>query len=251
MSVTYGAGGSSSKNTVEIVSEIKRKYGIEAVAHLTCVGSSKAQIDEILAELKSKDVHNILVLRGDLPKNTDPKDVFNDFKHASDLAAYITSKSSDFCLAGACYPEVHPECSCMDKDIENLKKKIDAGVSFLITQLFLDNEEFYKFREKAAQNQINIPVEVGIMPVTNRALIEKMIKLSNASMPGKLVKILDKFEHNQQAVKEAGIEYATEQIIDLMANDVAGIHLYTMNKPQIAKDIMGNVGSMVYAINGK
>ncbi|UWG96412.1 methylenetetrahydrofolate reductase [NAD(P)H] [Dehalobacter sp. DCM] len=248
ISVTYGAGGSSSNNTIEIASKIRNKYRINALAHLTCVGSSKAQIDTILMDLKNKGINHIMVLRGDLPQNADPVNVFQDFKHASDLAAYITDKS-DFCLGGACYPETHPECPDINQDVDNLKRKIEAGVQFLITQLFLDNEKFYRFRDKLEQNRIAVPIQAGIMPVTNVQLIERMVKLSNTRIPKKLARTLEKFEHNQEAIKDAGIAYASEQIIELLANDVNGIHLYTMNKPQTAKDIMKNVGTMVYALN--
>jgi len=248
ISVTYGAGGSSTKTTVEIAAKIKNKYGLNSLAHLTCIGSSKSQMDEILNELKDNDISNILVLRGDFPRDANPADLPNDFKQASDLAQYIASKF-DFCLGGACYPEIHPECSSLDKDIENLKRKVDAGVSFLVTQLFFNNDQFYRFRNKAAQQNINVPIQAGIMPITNRKSIEKMLSLTNSEMPLKLTRILDKFEHNQEAIKDVGIAYATEQIIDLLSQDVNGVHIFTMNKPQITKDILRNLGSLIYSIN--
>lgn len=248
ISVTYGAGGSSSQNSIEIASKIRQKYKINALAHLTCVGSSEAQIDAILLNLKNRGVENILVLRGDLPQHLDPVNVFHDFRHASDLAAYVTAKTG-FCLGGACYPEVHPESPDIDKDIANLKRKVEAGVEFLITQLFLDTEQFLRFQEKLAKKNIWVPIQAGIMPIIDLRFVEKMVKLSNTRIPKKLGLILEKFEHNQEAIKEAGIAYASEQIIELLANDVNGIHLYTMNKSQLAKDIMKNVGTMIYAVN--
>lgn len=250
ISVTYGAGGSSSKSTVDIASIIEKKYGIPSLAHLTCVCATKDDTDKILKELKSNGVNNILALRGDRPQELGDLPDFIDFHYASELASYIKD-NFDFCLAGGCYPEAHPECISLDRDVENLKLKVDAGVSFLITQLFMDNEYFYRFKEKVDQNNIRIPIEAGIMPVINRKSIEKMLRLSNAAMPKKLARILDKFENNQQALKDAGIAYATDQIIDLLANGIDGIHLYTMNKPQIARDITRNVHSMIYSINDK
>jgi len=249
ISVTYGAGGSTSKTTLEIASIIKNRYKINALAHLTCFNSSRQDIDRILFELEKENIANILALRGDRPRAWKVREEDKaDFEYAADLAKYISSRYS-FCLGGACYPEGHPECSDLDKDIENLKRKEESGVDFLITQLFFDNEKYYRFKEKADKAGVKIPIQVGIMPITNRKQIERMVELSNATIPPKLVRILDKFEHNQQAIRDAGIAYATEQIIELLSNDARGIHIYTMNKPQVAKDLVRNLDSLLYALN--
>jgi methylenetetrahydrofolate reductase (NADPH) len=247
ISVTYGAGGSTTKTTVEIASIITNKYHINSLAHLTCYDSSKAHIDEILTALSKRNVANMLALRGDAPQNSGGERS-RDFMYASDLAAYIGSRY-DFCLGGACYPEGHPECHDPEQDVLNLKHKVEAGVSFLITQLFFDNEAFYRFRDKVQKVGIQVPIQAGIMPITNRKQIERIAGLSNAKIPGKLIKILDKFEHNAEAVKDAGIAFATEQIVELLANDTAGIHIYTMNRPQVTKDLVRNLESLFYAVN--
>ncbi|NLP43027.1 MAG: methylenetetrahydrofolate reductase [NAD(P)H] [Peptococcaceae bacterium] len=249
ISVTYGAGGSTSKTTLEIASIIKNKYRINALAHLTCFNSSREDIDKMLTDLEKENIANVLALRGDRPRTWKAgEEKESDFKYAADLAKFISSKHK-FCLGGACYPEGHPECSDLDRDVENLKRKEEAGVDFLITQLFFDNEKYYRFKEKADKSGIKIPIQAGIMPITNRKQVERMIELSNATIPHKLVRILDKFEHNQQAIRDAGIAYATEQIIELLANEIRGIHIYTMNKPQIAKDLVRNLDSILYALN--
>ena len=249
ISVTYGAGGSTSKTTLEIASIIKNKYRINALAHLTCFNSSREDTDKMLTDLEKENIANVLALRGDRPRTWKAgEEQESDFKYAADLAKFISSKHK-FCLGGACYPEGHPECSDLDRDVENLKRKEEAGVDFLITQLFFDNEKYYRFKEKADKSGIKIPIQAGIMPITNRKQVERMIELSNATIPHKLVRILDKFEHNQQAIRDAGIAYATEQIIELLANEIRGIHIYTMNKPQIAKDLVRNLDSILYALN--
>jgi methylenetetrahydrofolate reductase (NADPH) len=203
----------------------------------------------MLTDLEKENIANVLALRGDRPRTWKAgEEKESDFKYAADLAKFISSKHK-FCLGGACYPEGHPECSDLDRDVENLKRKEEAGVDFLITQLFFDNEKYYRFKEKADKSGIKIPIQAGIMPITNRKQVERMIELSNATIPHKLVRILDKFEHNQQAIRDAGIAYATEQIIELLANEIRGIHIYTMNKPQIAKDLVRNLDSILYALN--
>jgi methylenetetrahydrofolate reductase (NADPH) len=249
ISVTYGAGGSTSKTTVDIASIIENKYHINALAHLTCFTSSKADMDQILTDLDNKNVSNILALRGDEPKDMENKGLdTRDFQYASDLANYIKENYS-FCLGGACYPEGHPENTSLEQDVKNLKEKVEAGVSFLVTQLFFDNEMFYRFKDIAEKTGINVPIQAGIMPVTNRKQIERIVELTNATVPPKLIKILDKFEHNSEAIKDAGIAYATEQIIELLANDIEGVHIYTMNRPQVAKDLVRNLESLFYAVN--
>jgi methylenetetrahydrofolate reductase (NADPH) len=254
ISVTYGAGGSTTKTTVEIASIIKNKYNINSLAHLTCLHSSAGEIDQILTELSQRNIVNILALRGDKPAGPSGLHWRKDFQFASDLAEYINSNyrqgsNNAFCLGGACYPEGHPECPDLTHDVENLKRKVEAGVSFLISQLFFDNELFYRFRERTARAGIRVPIQAGIMPVTNRQQIERIVGMTRATFPRKLTRILDKFASNQEAVKDAGIAYATEQIMDLLANDIEGIHLYTMNRAQVAKDIMQNIASMLYTVN--
>jgi len=252
ISVTYGAGGSTTKTTVDIASIITNTYHINSLAHLTCYHSSEAMINEILHDLEARNVTNILALRGDKPKDIIEKEqVAGDFRYASDLAHYITKQYSSFSIAGACYPEGHFEADDLDKDIENLKGKVDAGVDFLISQLFFDNQVWYRFKEKVDRKGITIPMQAGIMPITNRKQIERIAELTQAKIPQKLIRILDKFEHNAEALKDAGIAYATEQIIELLANDIDGIHIYTMNRPQVTKDLVRNLESLLYAINNR
>ena len=250
ISVTYGAGGSTSKTTVEIASIIKKKYNISSLAHFTCYNSTKTEIDEILSQLAEEKVCNILALRGDKPQGApdDYEEKPRDFQYASDIARYINDNHK-FCLGGACYPEGHPECPDIEKDVQNLRYKVDAGVSFLITQLFFDNKVFYRFMDNIIKHNITVPIQAGIMPITNRKQIERIAQMSNAKIPKKLMSILDKFEHNSEAIKDAGIAFATEQIVELLANDVKGVHIYTMNRPQVAKEMVRNLGSLFYTIN--
>ena len=242
ISVTYGAGGNTAdSSTCDIASIIKNKYNIEALAHLTCVNSSRDDIDIILKQLKENNIENILALRGDINPDNPPKD---DFKYASELISYIKEKDG-FNLSGACYPEIHLEAKDMITDILNLKKKVDAGASHLISQLFFDNNAFYSFVEKARIAGINVPIEAGIMPVVNKNQIERMVSLCGASLPAKFSKIMQRFEHNPEALRDAGIAYAVDQIVDLVSNGVDGIHLYTMNNPYIAKKISESVVSII------
>ncbi|AHF10469.1 methylenetetrahydrofolate reductase [NAD(P)H] [Dehalobacter restrictus] len=250
ISVTYGAGGSTSKTTEKIASLIETKYNLNALMHLTCIDSSKEQMDEMLNDLPNKNISNILALRGDIPKGAEERNRIRDFQYASDLAEYIR-KHHVFCVGGACYPEGHPECPYPEQDIENLLWKLDAGVSFLVTQLFFDNDVLYRFKEKLQKANVDIPIIAGIMPLTNQSQIEKMLALSNATVPKNLVRIIHKFEHNAEALKDAGIAYATQQSIDLLTHGVDGIHIYTMNKPQIAKDLVRNLDSLLYATNSR
>ncbi len=242
ISVTYGAGGNTAdSSTCDIASIIKNKYNIEALAHLTCVNSSRDDIDIILKRLKENNIDNILALRGDINPDMPPKD---DFKYASELISYI-KENGGFNLSGACYPEVHLEAKDMIEDIHNLKKKVDSGASHLISQLFFDNNAFYSFVEKARIAGINVPIEAGIMPVVNKNQIERMVSLCGASLPAKFSKIMQRFEHNPEALRDAGIAYAVDQIVDLVSNGVDGIHLYTMNNPYIAKKISESVVSII------
>lgn len=238
VSVTYGAGGTvGHSRTCEIASKIKYDFGVESVAHLTCVNSTKADIDKNLADLKANGIENILALRGDYVEGFEPK---HDFKYASDLCEYImkTDEYREFFdIGGGCYPEVHGEAENEIEDILNLKKKVDAGASHLISQLFFDNNAYYRFIERAKIALINVPIEAGIMPITNKNQITRMVSMSGACLPAKFSKILQKYENKPEALRDAGIAYAIEQIIDLIANGVDGIHLYTMNNPYIAQKI--------------
>lgn len=241
ISVTYGAGGSSKSHTLKIADIIKNKYNIEALAHLTCINSTKNDVAGILKELKDSSIENILALRGDIPQNEDFDVSANrDFKYAKDLVNYI-KESGDFCIGGACYPEGHIECSDNISDLHHLEDKVDTGVDFLITQLFFDNNLFYDFKEKLDILGVNIPVSAGIMPVINKKQIERITNLCGASIPLKFRRILDKYEYNPEALKEAGVVYATEQIIDLLSSGVDGIHLYTMNRSEIARNIFNQI----------
>ncbi|WP_163193110.1 methylenetetrahydrofolate reductase [NAD(P)H] [Clostridium thermarum] len=251
ISVTYGAGGSTRDKTVEIASIVKNKYNIEALAHLTCIGLEEQGLTNILEDLIKNNVHNIMALRGDLPQGMDKSVLDNSpFSHASDIITSI-KKRKDLCTGGACYPEMHPECTDFDRDIQNLKLKVDCGADFLVTQLFFDNNKFYSFMDKALKIGINVPVTAGIMPVTNKRQIERMVSLSNASLPEKFKRIMDKYEYNPEALKEAGIAYATEQIIDLLSWGIDGIHLYTMNRPETCRRIMNNITSIRYTLEEK
>lgn len=244
ISVTYGAGGSDTQQnkTCEIASLIKSEYNIEPVSHLTCSNSTKEDIINTLDRLKENKIQNILALRGDKSEIVIPK---NDFKYASDLVKFIKEYDSSFNVLGACYPECHFESDTIEKDIENLKKKIDAGVSSLITQLFFDNEHLYEFMDKLQKANINIPVEAGIMPIVSKNQIERIVLMCGASLPRPLTKILNKYADDATALKDAGIYYATSQIIDLVANDVRGIHLYTMNNVDVATDITNSIKNII------
>ena len=242
ISVTYGAAGGSKAHTVQIADTIKNKYGIEALAHLTCINSSKEEVDGILEELENSNIENIMALRGDRPADDSVlSPAQGDFAYASDLIVHLKT-TGDFCIGAACYPEVHTEAENALADLGNLKRKVNAGVDFLITQLFLDNRFFYAFREKLALMELKVPVSAGIMPVINKKQIERITSLCGASIPPKFRRIMDRYENDPEALKEAGIAYATEQIIDLLSNDVDGIHLYTMNKPEVARGIIGQIG---------
>ena len=234
ISVTYGAGGKGSNNrTVEIASRIKNNYGIESVAHLTCISNTKEDVDRIAEELKVNNIENILALRGDLPEGVEAA---ADFAHASDLTAYLAAKGG-FDIAGACYPEVHPDAADEIQDIQNLKKKVDAGASHLVSQLFFDNETFYRFRAKCVLAGIDVPIEAGIMPVIKKAQIERMVTLCGASLPAPFARVMNRYGDDPEQMRDAGIAYAIQQIIDLLAAGVDGIHLYTMNNPYVATQI--------------
>lgn len=244
ISVTYGAGGSAvGCSTREIVSLIKEQYKTEATAHLTCVNCSKEDADRFIAEFEEYGIENVLALRGDINPAYPPK---TDFLHASDLIAYMKPRSN-LCFSGGCYPEVHPECDNMRDDIINLKKKVDAGAEHLVSQLFFDNSHFYDFVEKARIAGITVPIEAGIMPCTNANSIKRMVSMCGASLPLKFTKLIARYGDNPEAMRDAGIAYAVDQIIDLVTNGVDGIHLYTMNNPYVAKRICENVERVIRA----
>ncbi|MCL5780859.1 MAG: methylenetetrahydrofolate reductase [NAD(P)H] [Firmicutes bacterium] len=242
ISVTYGAGGSSRDRTKEIASRIKNRYQVEALAHLTCVGHSCGEIDQILKGLQEENIENVLALRGDPPADNPDYDFsVCDFQYASDLVKYIKN-NSDACVAAAAYPEGHACCNRLSEDLERLKFKVDQGVDFLITQLFFDNRVFYNFMENARRIGIQCPVAAGVLPVLNAKQIKRIISLCGASMPAKLLMMVDKYVDNSEDMEKAGIEFASRQVQDLLDNGVEGIHLYTMNKPQQITEILRNVG---------
>ena len=242
ISVTYGAGGNLANNsTCEIASAIKNKYNTEAMAHVTCVNCTKSDLETILGRFNEAGIENILALRGDINPDIPPK---TDFRYASELVTFI-KEYGDFGISGACYPEVHAEAPDMITDILNLKKKVDAGAQTLVTQLFFENSAFYDFRDKARIAGIDVPISAGIMPVTNKSQIERMVTMCGASLPQKFTKMIQKYEFNQEALVDAGIAYAADQIVDLISNGVEGIHLYTMNNPYVARRITEIVGKLL------
>lgn len=241
ISVTFGAGGSgNSRYALDITSKISEN-GIIPMLHLPCINFTKEEIDSALDEAKSRGIENILALRGDINPDITP---VKQFSHASDLIPYIKTRG-DFDVAGACYPEGHPDSETLDEDIENLRKKVDSGADHLITQLFFDNEYFYNFRDKAVKAGINVPIEAGIMPVVNKNQIERMVTTCGASLPHKFVKIMQKYGQNPEAMRDAGIAYAINQIVDLAASDVDGIHLYSMNNAYVARKISEAVSGVL------
>lgn len=242
ISVTYGAGGSAANNyTCDIASLIKNRYGIEAMAHLSCVNSTKEDVDRILKELKENNIDNILALRGDKNSQFEPK---TDFIYASDLVSYI-KEHGDFGVSVAGYPETHFEAKSSAADIENLKHKVDCGAQGIVTQLFFNNSHFYNFRDKCSQAGIKVPICAGIMPVTNKNQIQRMVTMCGASLPGKFVKMIQKYEERPEALVDAGIAFAVDQIVDLISNGVDGIHIYTMNNPYVAKKITESIKGLL------
>lgn len=242
ISVTYGAGGNpADTSTRDIASLIKNRYGIEAMAHLTCVNNTKAEVTAVLDSFKEAEIENILALRGDINPDIPPK---TDFRYASELVSFI-KEQGDFGVSGACYPEGHVEAESLTADILNLRKKVDAGVQSLVTQLFFENSMFYDFREKMAIAGISVPVSVGIMPVTNKKQIERMVAMCGASLPQKFVKMVQKYDTRPEALIDAGIAYAADQIADLLSNGVDGVHIYTMNNPYVARKIVGIIGKLL------
>jgi methylenetetrahydrofolate reductase (NADPH) len=239
ISVTYGAGGNGSDTTAQIASIIKNKYGIEALAHLTCITSNREKVCSTINELKANNINNILALRGDIPERYNFKGNIQ-YNYASDLIREI-KKQGDFSIGAAAYPEGHIQCDDSRISAIHLKQKANAGADFLITQLFFDNRLFYDFINLKEKLSINIPISAGIMPILSKQQIEKMIFMCGVSLPSKIIKLLYKYENDPESLRKAGMEYATEQTIDLIANGVEGVHIYTMNQPEIAREILKNI----------
>ena len=240
MSITYGAGGGTSDYTVDIASHLK-SYGVTPLAHITCVSSNRDKVHSVLQELKARDIENVLALRGDLPKDGKLSD---DYRHAIELLPEI-KEAGDFCIGGACYPEGHVEAKNKDEDIKYIKMKQDAGCEFFTTQMFFDNSIFFSYLYRLRERGVTVPIIAGIMPITNVSQVSRSIQLSGAYMPQRFLSLVDKFGDNPAAMKQAGIAYATDQIIDLIANGVKGIHVYSMNKPDVAAKIKENLSDIL------
>ena len=246
MSVTYGAGGGTSKFTLNIARNIKENYGVTSLAHLTCVSSTKETVNAKIEEIKAAGIKNIMALRGDIPAGLENTDRSNwAYLHAVDLVRELKEADEDFCIGGACYPEIHPESANQKEDIMHLKEKVDAGCEFLTTQMFFDNNLLFNFLYKIREAGITVPVIPGIMPITNANQIERAIRLSGSFMPRRFVNLVDKFSSDPDAMKQAGIAYATDQIIDLYANGITNIHVYSMNKPDVAEKIQSNLSDIL------
>lgn len=246
MSVTYGAGGGTSQYTLNIAKNIKDLYDVPTLAHLTCVSSSKEMVQQKIKEIKAAGIQNVMALRGDIPAGMEDADRSKwDYQYAIDLIQELKKADADFCIGGACYPEVHPESINQKEDIKRLKEKVDAGCDFLTTQMFFDNNLFYNFLYKIREAGITVPVIPGIMPITNANQIERALKLSGSFMPQRFKSIADKFGNDPAAMKQAGIAYATDQIIDLYANNISNVHVYSMNKPEVAEKIQSNLSDII------
>ena len=246
MSVTYGAGGGTSKYTLDIAKNIKERYGVPTLAHLTCVSSTRETVKERIADIKNAGITNIMALRGDIPQGLENADRSGwDFRYAIDLVRELKEADPGFCLGGACYPEIHPESANQNEDIMHLKEKVDAGLDFLTTQMFFDNNLLYNFMYKIREKGITVPVIPGIMPITNAKQVERAVKLSGSFMPQRFKALVDKFGDDPDAMKQAGIAYATDQIIDLYANGITNVHVYSMNKPDVAMKIQSNLSEII------
>ena len=246
MSVTYGAGGGTSKYTLEIAQNIEKLYDVPTLAHLTCVSSTREAIAQRIEEMKACGIENIMALRGDIPQDLLGADRSGwDYRYAVDLVTELKAADCDFCIGGACYPEVHPESANQAEDILHLKEKVDAGCDFLTTQMFFDNSLMYDFLDKIRRAGITVPVIPGIMPITNASQIERVVKLSGSFLPQRFRSILDKYGDDPAAMKQAGIAYATEQIVDLYANGIRNVHVYSMNKPDVAETIQANLSDVL------
>ena len=246
MSVTYGAGGGTSKYTLDIAKNIYQEYGVPMLAHLTCVSSTKEMVKNKIADIKASGIKNVMALRGDIPKELENQDRSGwDYTHAIDLVKELKKANPEFCIGGACYPEIHPESKNQEDDIKYLKEKVDAGCDFLTTQMFFDNNLLYNFLYKIRNAGITVPIMPGIMPITNANQVERAVKLSGSFMPQRFKSLVDKFGTNPEAMKQAGIIYATDQIIDLFSNGIKNVHVYSMNKPDVAEKILNNLSSIL------
>jgi methylenetetrahydrofolate reductase (NADPH) len=246
MSVTYGAGGGTSKYTLDIARNIKERYGVPSIAHLTCVSSTKETVRERIRDIRNAGIQNVMALRGDIPAEKMNEDRSGwDFRHAVELVRELKALDSDFCIGGACYPEIHPESSDRREDIKFLKEKVDAGCDFLTTQMFFDNNILYSYLYKIREFGITVPIIPGIMPITSARQVERAVKLSGSFMPERFKNLVDRFGKDDKAMMQAGVAYATDQIIDLYANGVNHVHVYSMNKPEIAAKIMSNLSDVL------
>ncbi len=246
MSVTYGAGGGTSQYTLDIAKNIKEHYGVPTLAHLTCVSSTKETVQKKINDIKNAGIENIMALRGDLTPELEKSDKTKwDYRYAIELIRDIKAIDENFCVGAACYPEIHPESDDQKQDIIHLKEKVSAGCSFLTTQMFFDNNLLYNFLYKIREAGITVPVIPGVMPITNANQVERAIKLSGSFMPQRFKSLIDKFGHSPEAMKQAGIAYATDQIIDLFANGIKNVHVYSMNKPDVAEKIQSNLSDIL------
>ena len=246
MSVTYGAGGGTSQYTLDMAREIKHQYNVPTLAHLTCVSSSRETVRHRIRAFQAAGIENIMALRGDIPEEMAHADRSGwDYQHATDLMEELTRMEGDFCIGGACYPEIHPESRDQKWDIRYLKEKATAGCHFFTTQMFFDNHLLYNFLYKIREAGITLPVIPGIMPITNGRQVERAVKLSGSFIPQRFKSLVDRFGHDPQAMMQAGIAYATDQIIDLYANGITNVHVYTMNKPEVARKIQANLSSIL------
>lgn len=246
MSVTYGAGGGTSKYTLDIAKRIKELYNVPSLAHLTCVSSTKDTVRDRIADMKAANIENVMALRGDIPAELQNADRSHwDYHHAIELVRELKESGADFCIGGACYPEIHPESENQKEDIKHLKEKVDAGCEFLTTQMFFDNNLLYNFLYKIREAGITVPIIPGVMPITNANQVERAIKLSGSFMPQRFKSLVDKFGNDPAAMKQAGIAYATDQIIDLYANGITNVHVYSMNKPDVAAKIQNNLSCIL------
>ena len=246
MSVTYGAGGGTSRYTLDIAKNIKERYGVPSLAHLTCVSSTRDTVAARIADIRAAGIENVMALRGDIPADMANADRSQwDYRHAAQLVRELRASGADFCIGGACYPEVHPESANQADDIKYLKEKVDAGCSFLTTQMFFDNNLLYNFLYKIREAGITVPVIPGIMPITNANQVARAISLSGSFVPQRFKSLVDKFGYSPAAMKQAGIAYATDQIIDLFANGIMNVHVYSMNNPDVAKAIQTNLSDII------
>ncbi len=246
VSVTYGAGGGTSRYTLDIARAIKERHGVPTLAHLTCVSSTRETVRARVEDMRAAGIENVMALRGDIPAHLEDADRTDwHYHHAVELVRELKESGADFCIGGACYPEVHPESADQREDIRYLKEKVDAGCEFLTTQMFFDNNLYYNFLYKIREAGITVPIIPGIMPITGANQVERALKLSGSFMPRRFASLVDKFGHNPAAMKQAGIAYATDQIIDLYANGIKNVHVYSMNKPDVAQKILENLSEIL------